>query len=116
VTGIKLADLLEETASVDVKVGGASVHLVYRVLWDAQIPDDYFESFKDRPIREYFADFLSRLLKSWDLVDEQEQPLPITYEAILSSPMPNRLLQAFADAITGNAVSGKVSSNGSSAT
>lgn len=114
--GVKLTALLEETQSIDVPIGGATVHLTYRVLWDAQLPEDYFDSFKGRPMREYFADFLARLLTNWDLVDDQEQPLPISYEPIRDSAMPTRLLQAFSDAITGSAVSGKVSSNGSNGT
>lgn len=115
-SGVKLADLLEETATAEVNVGGKVVHLVYRVLWDARISAEDWERFKALPVREYWAELLARLLTSWDLVDEDEQPLPIEKDAIVGSPMPNRLLQGFADAITGSALSGKASSNGLHAT
>lgn len=115
-SGVKLADLLEETAPADVQVGGATVHLVYRVLWDARISEEDWEKFKELPVRTYLAEFLARIVKSWDLVDEQDQPLALDAEAIAASPMPNRLLQAFVDTITSSAMSGKVSANGSRAT
>jgi hypothetical protein len=116
VSGTKLADLLEETATVDVQVGSATVNLTYRVLWDARISDEDWATFKDMAVRQYLSEFLARVVKQWDLIGEDDQPMPITAEAIQGSAIPNRLLQAFIDAITGSAVSGKARSNGLHAT
>lgn len=115
-SGTKLADLLEETATVDVQVGSATVNLTYRVLWDARISQEDWATFKEMPVRPYLCEILARLVKQWDLIGDDDQPMPITAEAIQSSAIPNRLLEAFIDAITGNAVSGKARSNGLHAT
>lgn len=103
----KLSDLLAETATTELDVGGLKVHLTYYVLWDARISEEDWARFKPMPVREYWAEMLGRILKEWDLVDDDGQPVPITLEAFDKHEVPNRLLAAISDAVQGSVLAGK---------
>lgn len=114
-TGAKLSELLAETDAVDVPVGDKALRLTYRVLWDARISPEDWAKLKDLEVRDYYAEMLSRLVVSWDLTDDEGQPLPITREAFDQHQVPNRLLGTMVDAIMNRSVSGKVSATSSRA-
>src|SRR5437763_5603666 len=91
--GVKVSDLLEESATASVQVGGQTVGLVYRVLWEEFFSDEEWEAIKALSGREYLVAVLPKLLKSWELTDMQGEPVLVTAEAIAAHNVPTRFLR-----------------------
>lgn len=126
-TGVKLSDLLDETGSTEVHIGGASISITYVVIWEARFTEDEWaeirrtrtegegDAAREVPVlepREYFGRVLPRLLKSWDLVDDDGQPIPITAGAFEQYHIPTRLLRMCETAVLESMTAGKT--NGTS--
>lgn len=63
----KLSAIVEDRADLPVKFGAETVSVVYR-------PAVYDEDFNDLSIQNEWAKALSRILLSWDLLDDDGQP------------------------------------------
>lgn len=90
---VKVSDLLEESAQTSVQIGGQSVGLVYRVLWEEQFSEDAWEAIKALAGREYLVAIMPKLLRSWELTDDGGAEIPVTAEAIAQHQVPTRFLR-----------------------
>ncbi len=97
--GVKVSDLLEETGETVVHVGGSTVALVHRVLWEEFFSEDDWTRLKELGGREYLLEVLPKLLKNWDLVDDKGKVIPVTREAIESEKVPTRFLRLAEQAV-----------------
>lgn len=88
----KLSDILSETQSADVEIGGSKVKIVYHVFWESRFTDDDWKHLKTVTGREYFMEVLPRMLTEWDLTDDDNHSVPVTREAIEQHDVPLRFL------------------------
>ena len=91
--GVKVSDLLEESARASVLVAGHQVDVEYFVLWEERFSSEDWERIQELSGREYLLEVLPRLLKSWDLTDGKGKPIPVTAEAIAEHSVPTRFLR-----------------------
>jgi hypothetical protein len=106
----KIAELLAETGTAEIKTVGASFSITYHSWWEDRFSDEDWNKFRELPAREYMKEVLPRLLVSWDLEDADGNQLPITAEAIEQHHLPTRLLTMMEKAVVDSVAAGKASS------
>jgi hypothetical protein len=111
----KLSDLLAEKAKVDIQVGGASVNVVFFVLWRERFTDEEWTQLLAATGREYLKMLLPRVVVSWDIVDDDGHSIPVTVEAIDQHHIPDVLLFNIERRVLNSDLSGKVISSNSHA-
>jgi hypothetical protein len=113
----KLSDLLAEKARAEIQVGGATVNVMFYVLWRDRFSEGEWADLIATPGREHIKQLLPRIALSWDIEDDDGHAVPITAEAFDQHNLPTDLLMAIATRLTGSDLAGKVpSSNNSRAT
>jgi hypothetical protein len=107
----KLSSLLAEKAKGEVQIGGSTLQIVFFVMLRERFSDDEWTSLLAMTGREYLKTLLPRVLVSWDLVDDNDQAVPVTAEAIEQHHIPDALLFAIERRIFGSDLSGKATSS-----
>jgi len=111
----KVSDLLEESGSATIETAGGSFGIRYHAWWESRFTDEDWDRFKEMNRRQYLLEALPRLLVSWELVDNDDQPVPITAEAMEQHQIPTRLLGMIESAIVETAAAGKGNASSSPA-
>src|SRR5437588_11703651 len=88
----KLSDLLAEKAKAEIQVGGATVGIVFFVLWRERFSDEEWTQLLAATGRDYLKLLLPRIVVSWDIVDDDGHAIPLTADAIEQHHIPDTLL------------------------
>lgn len=112
----KFRNLLAEKAKAEIQIGGSTVTVVFNVMWREQFSDEEWTALLGLKGRDYLKMLLPRALQSWDITDDDEHAIPCTAEAFDQFALPDRLLIAVENAVTGSDLSGKAISRPSSGT
>jgi hypothetical protein len=112
----KLSDLLAEKAKTEIQIGGATVAVVFFVLWRERFSDEEWTQLLAATGREYLKMLLPRILVSWDIVDDEGHAIPPSAEAIEQHHIPDALLFAIERRVLNTDLSGKVISSNSHVT
>jgi len=83
---IRLADLRKETRSITFEFLGETVHVAYSP--GAFTPELEAEANAAEPGHQLgaLAKMFARILASWDVMDDDGQPLPITLDTLMVMP------------------------------
>lgn len=93
----KLSRMTEALRTVKVTIGGEDYHLTYRLgAINSELSDWALESSSERgALRQW----LERVVSAWDVTDDNDQPVPITREAMEQNEFPVPAMIAFREAI-----------------
>lgn len=112
----KLSDLLAEKAKAEIQVGGATVAIVFYVMWRERFSEEEMTELLAMTGHEYLKVLLPRVLVSWDIVDDDQHAIPVTADALDQHHIPDTLLFAIERRALGSDLSGKATSSSSSST
>lgn len=108
---IVAAKLQESTRPVEVPFNGETLTVVYRL---GQINADFFRWYIAHAAEDgSLHETILRLVANWDLLGDDDQPLPVTAEVV--APLPSVFLRVIKDAIFEDAQPGKLRASISSA-
>ena len=95
---IKLHQLREETASIDVVFDTHEITIEYRIAaFTAEIESRLHQADDEKKPANGLAEVLCQIVKAWDILDEDDTPLPVTLE--LMRQLPYALMQEMVKAI-----------------
>jgi hypothetical protein len=84
---MRIADLLRDERIITIEVAGGSLTVTYKPSvytpeWEARAR----QIVEDKQVGKLFAEFLSRAVMSWDLLNDDGSEYEVTYEAIERIP------------------------------
>ena len=100
--GVRLADLVAGTRTVDATFGDTVIKVTYRMSERTMVAAEVEDADVDHP-------WLVRVIESWDIEDDEGTPIPVTLESVKQVPIP--ILNVIITAIYGDDGVGKVESN-----
>lgn len=94
--GLRLSDLKQKTTTVDVDVAGSKLHVEFESgFWTGVTEEWYFDQTGN--FGEKNRELICAAVKTWDLLQDDGTPLPLTPEAL--KPVPKWILDAVVGAM-----------------
>jgi len=114
--GIKLADLTRDTRTIAVPVGEETLNVTYQPSWLTPETEEKLHKLGESGrAGQSLVSFLLPCLVSWDLLDDDGQPLPLADKTLRKLPIKllSQIVQAVGEDMRPNLTSGETSAAGS---